>query len=366
MSPKLIVDQFALTESYGDVSPFGGGHINDTYLVENGSTGKHSYLLQKINQHAFKNVETLMGNITLVTSHIRKKMIANNSTDIDSKSLKVIPTKNRTTFFTDSDNQHWRMYNFINDSKVFDKVTDTNIAFEGARMFGSFLTTLSDLQPSLLQETIPDFHNIKRRLQQLQHQIKEDKADRVKYAKDAIRYVNSSYEIMSTIQKLGEKGHIPYRITHNDTKLNNVLFDKNNQGLCVVDLDTVMPGFVHYDFGDGIRTSANTGEEDDADLKNIGYDLEMFKAFSRGYISATHELLNEVELNSLAYASLLFPFIMGVRFLTDYLAGDAYYKTKYDDHNLIRAKAQFKLAQDGELKLEEMKRVIQRLTLNKG
>lgn len=359
MTVESIVEQFAITEPVGSISPFGGGHINDTYHVQNNIVGKPSYLLQKINNFVFTDVEALMGNMSLVTSHIRKKLIQNNATDIDRKSLMVIRTKESKSFFTDPSGQHWRMFNFIGNSKVYDKVTDANIAFEGARMFGAFLNSLSNLQPNLLQETIPDFHNIKERLQQLEHQIKEDKADRVKYVRDVIGYVRSSYDIMGTIQELGEKGLIPLRITHNDTKINNVLFDKNNKGLCVVDLDTVMPGYVHYDFGDGVRTTANTGEEDDKDLKNITYDLKMFEAFSAGYIEATHQLLNEVELNSLAYASLLFPFIMGVRFLTDYLAGDVYYKTNYDDHNLIRAKAQFKLAQDGELKIKQMKRIIQ-------
>ncbi len=361
MTVKLIVEQFAIIGSVGSISPFGGGHINDTYHVQNSIAEKPFYLLQKINSFVFKDVGALMGNMSLVTSHIRKKLIHNNTTDVDRRSLMVINTKNGKPFFTDPSGQHWRMFNFIDNSKVYDKVTDPNIAFEGARMFGAFLTSLSDLQPNLLKETIPNFHNLKKRLQQLEHQIKENRVGRVKYVQDVIGYVRSSYDIMCTIQELGEKGLIPLRITHNDTKINNVLFDENNKGLCVVDLDTIMPGYVHYDFGDGVRTTANTGEEDDENLKNISYDLKMFEAFSAGYIESAHQLLNKAELSSLVYASLLFPFIMGVRFLTDYIAGDVYYKTNYDDHNLIRAKAQFKLAQDGELKLEEMKKIIQGL-----
>lgn len=322
MTAELIIEQFSITGSVNSVSPFGAGHINDTYHVQNSIAGKPSYLLQKINNFVFTDVEALMGNMSLVTSHIRKKLIKNNIIDIDRKSLMVIPTKDGKTFFTDPFGQYWRMFNFIDNSRVYDKVTDHNIAFEGARMFGAFLTSLSNLQPNLLQETIPDFHNITKRLQQLECQIKEDKADRVKYVRGVIGYVKSSYDIMGTIQELGEKGLIPLRITHNDTKINNVLFDEDNKGLCVVDLDIVMPGYVHYDFGDGVRTTANTGEEDDKDLKNITYDLKMFEAFSAGYIEATHQFLNEKELSSLANASLLFPFIMGVRFFNRlYLRG---------------------------------------------
>ena len=164
---------------------------------------------------------------------------------------------------------------------------------------------------------------------------------------------------MSVIQKLGEKGVIRPRIVHNDTKINNVLFDQQDKGLCVIDLDTIMPGFVHYDFGDGVRTCANTGAEDDIDLKNISYDLEIYKAFSSGYVESVSSILNETERSTLAQAALLFPFIMGVRFLTDYIAGDVYYKINYENHNLVRAKAQLKLTQDGESKIDELNRIVQ-------
>ena len=167
---------------------------------------------------------------------------------------------------------------------------------------------------------------------------------------------------MTTIQDLGEKGAIKERITHNDTKINNVLFDKDNNGLCVIDLDTVMPGYVHYDFGDGIRTFTNTGEEDDEDLNRITMDLELYEAFATGFLETTGDILNKTETDTLVYAGLLFPFIMGVRFLTDYLDGDIYYKTKHKEHNIVRAKAQFKLAQDGESKLDKLKEIINKLS----
>jgi len=176
-----------------------------------------------------------------------------------------------------------------------------------------------------------------------------------------IDYIRSRYEIMTVIQNLGEKGMLTQRIVHNDTKVNNVLFDRDNRGLCVVDLDTIMPGYVHYDFGDGIRTCANTGAEDDENLSKIEYDLDMFKAFSGGFMSEVHDILNNHERATLAHAALLFPFIMGVRFLTDYIAGDVYYKVAHAYHNYYRARAQLKLAQDGESKLEEMQRILEKL-----
>lgn len=355
MNLEWIVKQFDIRGSIAGIISFGGGHINDTYHIQLTDYKKPSYLLQRINTFVFKDVEAVMDNILLVTSHLQKKLIQNHCDHIDRMSLKVIKCKDGKSFFTDSAGHPWRVFNFISDHKVYDSTPNPSIAFEGGKMFGDFLASLSDLNPRLLKETIPHFHNIKKRLENLEHEITENRKDRIKYVMDDILYIKSNYDSMASIYNLGVKGAIPLRITHNDTKINNVLFDKNDKGLCVVDLDTVMPGYVHYDFGDGLRSSANTGKEDDEDLKNIGYDMDIFEAFSEGYLQPTRHLLSAVEINTLADSALLFPFMMGVRFLTDYLAGDVYYKINYPDHNLIRAKAQFKLAQDGVLKIEDLR-----------
>lgn len=360
MDLTAIVNNFQIGGVVEAIEPFGGGHINDTFLIKTSDSKNRSYILQRVNGYVFKNIDGLMNNISLVTEHIREKLIQDNCEDLDRHALALIKTKDDKLSLGDGNVGCWRIFNYVEDHVVYDGAPNTEIAFEGARMFGQFLNQLSDLDPNKIVETIPDFHNIRVRLSNLETAIKEDPLKRVCCLDKEIDFVRSRYEIMSVIQNLGEKELIPSRIVHNDTKINNVLFDHDKKGLCVVDLDTIMPGYVHYDFGDGVRTCANTGTEDDTDLKNISYDLDMFEAFSSGYIESVRSILNETEISSLAHAALLFPFIMGVRFLTDYIAGDVYYKVNHESHNYFRARAQLKLAQDGETKLEEMQQIVKK------
>ena len=361
MDLNKIVRNFKLDSKVLSIEPFGGGHINDTFLVTAAGEKKSKHILQKINTYVFKDAVGLMNNISIVTEHIRKKLKQEGYKDLDKRSLKLIKTNSGGSYMIDEDQQYWRVFNFVDDHVVFDGATNPDIAFEGARMFGLFIHQLSDLDPASIVETIPDFHNLRFRLRNLEEAIKDDPLNRVCCLDNEIKYVRSRYEVMSVIQNLGDKDAITPRIVHNDTKINNVLFDRNSKGLCVVDLDTIMPGYVHYDFGDGVRTCANKGAEDDEELSNIEYDLDIFSAFASGFIQSVHSILNEQEKRSLAHAALLFPFIMGVRFLTDYIAGDVYYKVQHSYHNYFRARAQFKLAQDGESKLEEMQRIIRKL-----
>jgi hypothetical protein len=296
-----------------------------------------------------------------VTDHIASEIRKTDPENLERKALRIIPTKTGNTFYKDPDGNYWRVLNFIRDHVVYERATDPEIAYEGARMFGNFTYLLSGVDAGQLGETIPRFHNIKWRLSNLRESVRENKAGRVHLVKEEIDYVEKSAGLMSTIQELGESGSIPLRVTHNDTKINNVLFDRNKKGLCVIDLDTVMPGYVHYDMGDGIRTFTNTGEEDDENLDNIHMDLELYRAFANGFLDSTREILTPTEIDTLVYAGLLFPYIMGVRFLTDYIAGDVYYKIKHKEHNLVRARAQLKLAQDGESKLDRCREIIKSL-----
>jgi len=360
MSVEKIVDHFNIPDPVTWIKPYGGGHINDTYQVHCQNSAVSNYILQKVNTYVFKDYVGLMNNANLVTNHLRRKLIENNIQDIERRSLELIKTKSGDLYVME-DGQCWRVLNFIEDHKVFASAPNTEIAYEGARMFGQFLTQLSDLNPSRIVETIPNFHKISFRFDNFEKALKQNAVGRVDLVKEEIKYVRASHAIMSVIQNLGEKKAIPTRIVHNDTKINNVLFDQQNKGLCVIDLDTIMPGFVHFDFGDGIRTCANTGQEDDEDLKNVSYDLAMYEAFSAGYMDSIRHILTPEELDSLAHAALLFPFIMGLRFLTDYISGDVYYKIKHKEHNLVRARAQFRLAQDGEAKLSEMQKIIKKL-----
>jgi hypothetical protein len=355
-----IARHFKIEGSVGEAVPHGGGHINDSFHIRNGVEGKPDYLLQRINHYVFKDPELLMRNMILVTRHIAGKVREEGFPDPERRAIQVIPATDGQFLYMDRDGNYWRVLNFIRDHVVFEKADDPALAYEGARMFGGFTRSLSDLPASGLGESIPRFHNLKWRLSNLKDSIAGDKAGRLKSVREEVRYVESSVQLMTTIQELGEKGAIPTRVTHNDTKINNVLFDKDHRGLCVIDLDTVMPGYVHYDFGDGVRTFTNTGEEDDEDLDRISMDLEMFESFASGFLDATRDILTETEVDTLVYAGLLFPFIMGVRFLTDYLDGDVYYKIRHKEHNLVRARAQFKLARDGEAKLDQLKAVIAR------
>ncbi len=361
MNTTNIANQFDTAGIIGEIKSHGGGHINDSFRLLNSADGQPDYLLQRVNHHVFKDVELLMRNMTLATDHITAKLQKQNLDDLERKIIKIIPTKDGKSFFKDQDGNYWRVLNFIKDHVVYQSASDPAIAYEGARMFGAFTNMLSDLPLSGMGTIIPDFHNMQWRFTQLEESIKNDRAGRLKLVKDEIRYVESSRKLMLTVHELGENGAIPLRITHNDTKINNVLFDTDNKGLCVIDLDTIQPSFVHSDFGDGIRTFTNTGEEDDEDLNRITMDVELFEAFASGFLDSTREILTETETDTLVYAGLLFPYMQGVRFLADYLEGDIYYKTKHKEHNLVRTRAQFKLAQDGESKLDKMKEIISRL-----
>jgi hypothetical protein len=362
MDIKEIADQFATEGVIGEIKPHGGGHINDSYHLVNSEPGSPDYLLQRVNHYVFKDVDLLMKNMEIVTDHISSIIKKEDPENLHRKSLRIIPTRGQKSYFQDPDGNYWRVLNFIQDHVVFERATNPEIAYEGARMFGNFTYLLSGVDAGSLGETIPRFHNIKWRLSNLKDSIEENAAGRVHLVQDEIKYVEKSADLMSTIQNLGEKGSIPLRVTHNDTKINNVLFDRNHQGLCVIDLDTVMPGYVHYDMGDGIRTFTNTGEEDDENLDNIQMDLELYQAFASGFLDSTREILTPAEADTLVYAGLLFPYIMGVRFLTDYIAGDVYYKIQHKEHNLVRARAQLKLAQDGESKLDRCRDIIKSLT----
>ncbi len=357
-----IAGQFTTEGTIGKVKVHGGGHINDSYRMVNNTPGHPDYLLQRVNHFVFKDVELLMQNLVLVTNHVRAKIKKEFPEEIERRSLTIIPAIDGKSYFKDPDGNYWRVLRFIEDHLVFDSTTDPAIAYEGARTFGKFTTMLNDLQTGEVGTIIPDFHNMKWRLIQLAESIRKDTAGRLKAVKKEVDYVESRSKMMLTIHELGEKGAIPLRITHNDTKISNVLFDTNRKGMCVIDLDTIQPGYVTSDFGDGIRTLTNTGEEDDANLDRVSMDLELYEAFASGFLDSTRDILSDTEKDSLLYAGLLFPYMQAVRFLIDYLDGDIYYKVKHSEHNLIRTRAQLKLTQDGEEKMDKLRAIIKKLS----
>ncbi|MFA6128342.1 MAG: aminoglycoside phosphotransferase family protein [Bacteroidales bacterium] len=357
---QSITKHFSIDGTILSVLPYGSGHINDTYKVETAEPKCHNYILQRINHKIFKNVPGLMDNIDRVTRHIRMKLEATPGADPDRQTLTLVPTVDKKSFYQDADGNFWRMYLFIEDNRSYDIVDTPEKAFEGGRMFGKFQSMIADLPGDPLFETIPNFHNIDMRLDTLRKTIQADPAGRASKVAAEVDFVMERAEEMGTILHLGQKGLIPLRITHNDTKFNNVLLDKNDRGLCVIDLDTVMPGYVHYDYGDSIRTSTNTGAEDDPDLSRVGMDLHLFEAYTKGFLQETRSTLTATELEYLPLAGKLFPYIIGVRFLTDYVDGDNYFKIKHEHHNLQRARAQFKLLESMEGQFGAMQEIVRR------
>ena len=351
---KHIVAQFAIEGNVAEVKPLGNGLINTTYkVVTEGSAP--DYVLQHINTAIFPDVEMLMGNIVAVTGHIRKKYEAEGVADIDRRVLSFVPA-NDGKYYYEHDGKFWRVMVFIPDT-----VSQTAVTPETSRIvgetFGHFQAMLADI-PVQLGETIKDFHNMEFRLQQLREAVAENKAGRLAEVQWLVDELEKRAEEMCKGERLHREGVLPKRICHCDTKVDNILFDKDGNVLCVIDLDTVMPNFIFSDFGDFLRSAANTGAEDDKDLDNVNFNMDIFRAFAEGYIKSAKCFLTPVEIENLPYAACLFPYMQTVRFLADYINGDTYYKTQYAEHNLVRSKAQFKLLQSAEAALPAMKAFI--------
>lgn len=349
---KKIVSEFDLSGNVTEIRPLGAGLINDSYVVST-DRDKFAYVLQRINHNVFRDVDLLQSNIEKVTGHIRKKLIERNEDDIDRKVLSYKKCGDKTYYFDGE--SYWRVMVFIKDSFTHESVTP-EYSYCAGKAFGDFQNMLSDIDEEL-GETIPNFHNMEFRLKQLDDAIKADKVGRVAKAKDYIdKYLEFADE-MCLAERLFRAGKLPKRICHCDTKVNNMLFDRDGNVLCVIDLDTVMPSFIFSDFGDFLRTAANTGLEDDVNLDNVNFNMDIFKAFTKGYLESA-KFLTDVEKDNLPYAAALFPYMCGVRFLTDYLDGDNYFKVNYAEHNMDRAKAQFKLFQSVKEAYPKMKEFI--------
>ena len=349
---KQIVGRFAVEGSIKDIRPLGNGLINDTFLVE--TDGPDNYVIQRINQSIFQDVDLLQHNIDCVTRHIRGKLEAAGETDIDRKVLRFLPeTATGKSYWTDG-KEWWRVSVFIRDALTFEAVTPEYAGYAGVA-FGRFEAMLADL-PDQLGEPIPDFHNMELRARQLREAVAADAAGRMAdpEVRDLVAQIQACETEMCKAERMYREGILPKRICHCDTKVNNMLFDRDGSILCVIDLDTVMPSFVFSDFGDFLRTAANTGAEDDPDLDRVSFDMKIFRAFAKGYLSTAGAFLTPVERENLPFAATLFPYMQAVRFLADHINGDTYYKIKYPGHNLVRTRAQWKLFQSACSKMEEM------------
>lgn len=352
-----VVARFGINVKVRNITPLGNGLINDTFIVRTDSADEPDYVLQRINNAIFRDVEALQKNIESVTRHIRAKLQQSGTPDIERRVLRFIQADNGKTYVV-SEGEYWRLMVYIPDS-VTKETVDEESSFITGKAFGKFQSMLADI-PDTLSEIIPDFHNMEFRLKQFKEAIEEDSAGRVAEVRNIIDELLSRQDSMTSAERLYRAGKLPKRICHCDTKVNNILFDRNGEILCVIDLDTVMPSFVFSDFGDFLRTAANTAAEDERDISKIKFDMNIFKAFAKGYVSAA-DFLTQLEKDMLPYAALLFPYMQAVRFLTDYLNGDIYYKTEYTDHNLVRTKAQFALLQSAEACKRDMEAYISTL-----
>jgi len=355
---NAIVAHFEVKGEVSDLQTYGSGHIHETYRLKNKQTDQPDYILQKINHSIFTNVDALMHNIETVIDHLQLKGKSAASQD----TLSLVRTKAGKSYVQDADGSYWRMYLFLKGTKGYDLIENDKQAREGGRAYGQFIADLSDLNPSKIHEILPDFHNIQHRLNQLDDAIARDPEQRLKDLSPEIDFVKARAERMKTIKQMGDAGKLPLRITHNDTKFNNVLLNEKDEAQCVIDLDTIMPGYIAFDFGDAVRTIINTAEEDEKDLEKIQLNMGLFKAFADGFIEKTRTILNEDEVDSLSQSCLLLPYIMGVRFLTDYIDGDHYYKIHSPHHNLQRARAQFELVRKLEGKFDEIQQTIQHIS----
>ena len=345
---KLIA-AFKIDANVASVIPFGSGHINDTYRIKNSDPSGPDYLLQRINHHVFKDVPVLMQNLLYVTEHLKEKLAKISGSDLEKEVVTIVETNDDKPYFKDDNGDYWRVFHFLKDTRSYDQVTTEQQAHEGGKAFGRFQALLSDMDPGLIKDTIPDFHNIESRLTKFEHAVKTDKVGRLHKVLPEVEFIRQRVYEMSEILRLGRAGKLPLRIVHNDTKFNNVLLNEDDHAQCVIDLDTVMPGYVAYDFGDSIRTIANTAPEDEVNIGLIDINTSLFESYTNGYLEEAVYFLTESELDSLLKGALLLPFAQTVRFLTDYLEGDHYYKIRSPDHNLQRTRAQLALVK----KLEE-------------
>lgn len=351
---------------YGEIlhaEPCKIGHINETFAATYAQAGTRvRYIHQKINQNVFKDPESLMNNLTRVTTHIRNKLSSRGERDVTRKALILVPARDGRPFHRNGDGDYWRTFFFVEGAQTFEAVQTTAQAFQAGCAFGNFQSLLVDLPGERLVETIPGFHNTRKRFDHFQKIAGEDHCNRAQSAAAEIDFALRHEGIVDVLLNALASGQIPERITHNDTKFNNVMLDNaTGSQICVLDLDTVMPGLVLYDFGDMVRTTTSSTLEDEKDLSRVQMQMPMFEALTRGYLEAAGEFLTPTEKALLAFSGKLITFTIGLRFLTDYLAGDKYFRVHRPGHNLDRCRTQFKLMESIEQQEEAMQNLIDRI-----
>ncbi len=362
---KDIIANFNVEGEFVTARPYGSGHINDTrYVVLEENGERVEYILQRINKNVFKRPDLLMENYVGVTSFLREIIIKNGG-DPERETINAYKTKDGKNFYLDSDGEYWRLIKFVVDNDSYDKVEDPKQFYQSAVAFGNFQYLLKSYPAETLHETIVNFHNTPDRFRQLKEAVAADVKGRLAEVKCEVKFCEDREEFAWTLENAHKEGKLPLKVTHNDTKLNNILFDKHTgKPICVIDLDTIMPGYSVNDFGDSIRFGATTALEDEADLSKVNFDISLYELYVKGFIEGAKGGLTEGELEMLPIGAIMMTFECGMRFLTDYLQGDTYFRTSREKHNLDRARNQFKLVSDMEAKLDEMRAIVKKYSQN--
>ncbi|MEO6348474.1 MAG: phosphotransferase [Aquaticitalea sp.] len=347
---KFIFGQFEHDAKFGSYTELVSGHINDTYLIK--SNIKPHFVLQRINHDVFKDVPRLIENKVLISKHIQKNLSHLSEKKQNRRILKFYRAKSGAFYYRSNDGNYWNLMHFIDKSVTYETVPNEAIAYQGGCLLGQFLTLTSDFDASKLFEVIPKFHDMSFRYWEFEESKRFASKEQLEKAKPYRAMVENAKEEMHILQNLKESGDIRLRVTHNDAKISNILFSKQNKGLCVIDTDTIMPGIVHYDFGDAVRTICNTVAEDETNLDIMEFNICFYNAFTKGFLKKMKNVLTPMEIEYLPLGAKTMIFIMALRFLTDYLNGDIYYKIKYPEHNLDRAKNQFKLLESFSRQME--------------
>lgn len=355
-----ICKAFRLKGEFFGYNVIKSGNINDTYTVHtDGIEGGRTYLVQRINHNVFLSPEKIISNVCRITDHIRLRMLAEGERDIKRRVLKMYHTPEGEYIYRSEDGRYWRVISYITNSCTFNSRPTEKIMHNAGIAFGGFQKNLSDFDVSSLYETIPHFHDTVKRFEDFEKAVEADKAGRADTVKEEIAYLRSMAHYAGFFRDLACQGKIHLRVTHNDTKCNNVMFDAGTgEPLAVIDLDTVMPGYAAYDFGDAVRFAANTAAEDEKDLSLVSLDMNMFTQFASGFVPQLYGNLNDEEIATLPMGALVVTLELASRFLADYLNGDTYFKTAYENHNLVRARCQIHLAKDMEGKMDEMNRIM--------
>ena len=359
-SPLMaVVSQFNFVGDWLEDRSYGTGHINDTYLLDfkEGDGEVHHYVLQRINTDIFKNPHQVMENIHAVTEFLSKRITLEGG-DPSRETLQIVKTKTGGLGYEDEKGNYWRAYDFIRDSLAIDMVEKPEQFYESAVAFGSFQAALADFPADSLHATIPDFHHTPKRLENFKLSVEKNISGRAKNIQDDIDFVLGREDFTHTLIDLHKAGQLPLKVTHNDTKLNNVLFDKETEkALCVIDLDTIMPGFSLDDFGDSIRFGATTGAEDEPDLSKVNFSYDLYELYTEGFLKGANGTLSDLEISLFPVGAKMMTLECGMRFLGDYLDGDVYFKTAHDNHNLDRARTQFKLVADMEAQWDKLEKL---------